>query len=117
MGVPVADRQMLTAEIPSASQCYAGLPGAAPFATTGAIGISDLSSVLEATGEVYGLFAPLAGGSVLPVQTPGNPVLTTVGGQSVPRSACFRMRTHRGSAAGPGGSTTTRSMFSTRRPR
>jgi alpha-L-arabinofuranosidase len=93
MGIPVADRQLLTAEIPPASQCCAGLPGAAPFATTGAIGTPGPGSVLEATGQVYGLFAPLAGGSVLPVQTPGNPVLTTVGGQTVPTLSVLAVRT------------------------
>jgi len=93
LGVPVADRQLLAAEIPPPSQCCAGLPGAAPFATTGAIGTPGPDTVLEATGEVYGLFAPLADGSVLPVQTTGNPVLTTVGGNSVPVLSVLAVRT------------------------
>lgn len=82
-GIPVADRQLLTAEIPPPDQCCAGLPGAAPFATTGAIGTPGPHTVTEATGLVYNLFAPLRGGTVLPSTTAGNPVLTTVGGQAV----------------------------------
>lgn len=93
MGIPVADRQLLAAGIPPPSQCCAGLPGAAPFATTGAIGTPGPGSVLEATGQVYGLFTPLAGGRVLPVQTPGNPALTTVGGQPVPTLSVLAVRT------------------------
>lgn len=95
LGIPVADRQLLTAEIPPPSQCCVGLPGAAPFATTGAIGTPGPDTVLEATGEVYSLFAPLADGSVLPVQTTGNPVLTTVGGHSVPALSVLAVRTAR----------------------
>ena len=36
-GINVADRQVLTGEQPAAANVAAGLPGAAPFATTGAI--------------------------------------------------------------------------------
>ena len=83
MGIPVADRQLVVADIPAASQCCAKLPGAAPYASTGAIGTPGPSTVLEATGELYALFAGLAGGRVLPASTLDNPVLASVGGQDV----------------------------------
>ncbi|HXW79640.1 MAG TPA: hypothetical protein VEJ84_09075, partial [Acidimicrobiales bacterium] len=83
LGVPVADRQLVAAEIPTASKCCAKLPGADPYASTGAIGTPGPGTVLEATGEVYALFAGLAGGSVLPAATLNNPVLATVDGQDV----------------------------------
>ena len=83
LGIPVADRQLVAAEIPSAAHCCAKLPGAAPYASTAAIGTPGPGTVLEATGQVYALFAGLAGGSVLPAATLDNPVLATVGGQRV----------------------------------
>jgi alpha-L-arabinofuranosidase len=83
LGVPVADRQLVSAEIPTASRCCTKLPGADPYATTGAIGTSGKGTVLEATGELYALFAGLGGGAVLPTVTLHNPVLATVGGQEV----------------------------------
>lgn len=82
-GIPVADRQLLTAAIPPPDACCNGLPGAAPYATTGAIGTPGPDTVAEATGLVYNLFANLGGGTVLPTDTSDNPVLTTVGGQAV----------------------------------
>ncbi len=76
LGIPVADRQLLTAEIPPPDKCCTSLPGNAPYATTGAIGTPGPDTVLEATGLAYNLFAPLASGTVLPVQATDNPVLT-----------------------------------------
>ncbi len=83
LGIPVADRQLVAAEIPAATQCCAKLPGAAPYASTGSIGTPGPGTVLEATGELYELFAGLAGGRVLPAVTLDNPVLATVDGQDV----------------------------------
>lgn len=76
LGIPVGDRQILTGEIPPPDQCCAALPGHAPFATTGAIGTPGPNTVVEATGLAYHLFAPLSGGTLLPVQAIGNPTLT-----------------------------------------
>jgi alpha-L-arabinofuranosidase len=83
LGLPVADRQLVAAEVPPASHCCAKLPEAAPYATTGGIGTPGPRTVLEATGEVYNLFAAMAGGRVLPSATLHNPVLATVGRQAV----------------------------------
>ena len=79
----MADRQLVAAEIPKASQCCSKLPGAGPYATTGAIGTPGPGTVLEATGEVYALFAGLPGGRPVPEATLHDPVLATVGGQNV----------------------------------
>jgi alpha-N-arabinofuranosidase len=76
LGIPVADRQLLTAEIPPPDKCCTSLPGNAPYATTEAIGTPGPDTVLEATGLAYKLFAPLGGGTALPVQATDNPVLT-----------------------------------------
>jgi alpha-L-arabinofuranosidase len=83
LGIPAADRQLVAAEIPAAPHCCAKLPGAAPYASTGSIGTPGPGTVLEATGQLYQLFAGLAGGSVLPAVTLDDPLLATVGGQDV----------------------------------
>ncbi len=83
LGIPVADRQLVAAEIPTPSKCCGKLPGAAPYASTGAIGTPGPSTVLEATGELYALFASLEGGRVVPAATGDDPALVTVGGQEV----------------------------------
>ena len=83
LGIPVADRQILAGQIPPASHCCARLPAGAPYASTGAIGTPGPGTVLEATGELYSLFARLGGGSVLAAATLHNPVLATVAGQHV----------------------------------
>jgi alpha-N-arabinofuranosidase len=83
LGIPVADRQLLTAELPPADQVTTGLPGAAPFAVTGAITTLGPSTVVQPTGLYLGLMKPLAGGALLPSTVAGNPVLTTSGTSSV----------------------------------
>jgi alpha-N-arabinofuranosidase len=83
LGVPVADRQLLTAELPAADQVTAGLPGAAPFAVTGAITTPGPTPVVQPTGLYLGLMKPLAGGTLLASTVVGNPVLTTSGASSV----------------------------------
>ncbi|HTT89174.1 MAG TPA: hypothetical protein VMF65_06425 [Acidimicrobiales bacterium] len=83
LGTPVADRQIAAGEIPrAATPCCTKLPGGDPYATTAAIGTPGPGTVLEATGELYGLLAGLGGGTLLPVTTDNNPVLATVGGQT-----------------------------------
>jgi alpha-N-arabinofuranosidase len=77
LGIPVADRQLLDAELPAAPAVTAGLPGAAPFATTGAITTPGPQTVVQPTGEYLALMEPLAGGSLLPATVTGNPVLAT----------------------------------------
>ncbi|HEY3771988.1 MAG TPA: alpha-L-arabinofuranosidase C-terminal domain-containing protein [Solirubrobacteraceae bacterium] len=79
LGVPVADRQLLDAELPAASAVTAGLPGAAPFATTGAITTPGPQSVVQPTGEYLALMEPLAGGSLLGATVSGNPSLESSG--------------------------------------
>jgi hypothetical protein len=83
LGIPVADRQLLTAELPAADQVTAGLPGAAPFAVTGAITTPGPTPVVQPTGLYLGLMKPLAGGTLLASTVVGNPVLTTSGASSV----------------------------------
>jgi alpha-N-arabinofuranosidase len=82
LGIPVADRQLLDAELPAASAVTTGLPGAAPFATTGAITTPGPQSVVQPTGEYLALMEPLAGGSLLDATVSGNPLLTTAGPSS-----------------------------------
>lgn len=83
LGIPVADRQLLAAEIPPPSNCCAGLPGAAPYASTASIGTPGPDTVAEATGELYSAFAPLAGGTLLSTQTIENPTLPRAGASDV----------------------------------
>ncbi len=82
LGIPVADRQLLDAELPAASAVTTGLPGAAPFATTGAITTPGPQSVVQPTGEYLALMEPLAGGSLLDATVSGNPMLATSGPSS-----------------------------------
>jgi alpha-L-arabinofuranosidase len=83
LGIPVADRQLLTAELPAATAVTSGLPGAAPFAVTGAITTPGPTTVVQPTGLYLGLMKPLAGGALLPSTVAGNPVLTTSGASAV----------------------------------
>lgn len=76
LGIPVANRQILTGVIPPPDQCCLGLPGAAPNATTAAIGTPGPRTVLEATGMVYGLFEPFGNAWLMPVEVSDNPVIT-----------------------------------------
>jgi alpha-N-arabinofuranosidase len=75
LGVPVADRQLLDAELPAPSAVTAGLPGAAPFATSGAITTPGPQTVVQPTGEYLALMEPLAGGSLLDATVSANPAL------------------------------------------
>jgi alpha-N-arabinofuranosidase len=77
LGVPVADRQLLTAELPPAGAVTAGLPGAAPFAVTGAITTPGPQTVVQPTGQYLALMAPLASQALLPSSVSGNPTITT----------------------------------------
>jgi alpha-N-arabinofuranosidase len=83
LGVPVADRQLLTAEQPAPANVTQGLPGAAPYAVTGAIVTPGPQTIAEPTGLYLGLMRPLAGARLLPAQTSGNPQLTTAAGAPV----------------------------------
>jgi alpha-N-arabinofuranosidase len=89
LGIPVADRQLLDAQLPDPSSVTAGLPGAAPFAATGAITTpgelapASSETVVQPTGLVLGLMKPLAGGAQLSSSIAANPVLTTSGTTSV----------------------------------
>lgn len=75
LGIPVADRQLLDAELPAPSAVTAGLPGAAPFATTGAITTLGPQTVVQPTGEYLALMKPLAGGNLLDATVSGDPAL------------------------------------------
>jgi alpha-N-arabinofuranosidase len=89
LGIPVADRQLLDAQLPDPTAVTSGLPGAAPFAVTGAISTpgelapAGSPTVLEPTGQALGLMKPLAGGALLGTSVAANPVLTTQGTTSV----------------------------------
>jgi alpha-N-arabinofuranosidase len=78
-GITVADRQLLTAEQPAAASVTSGLPGAAPYAVTGAITTPGPDVVVQPTGQYLELFKPLANGTQLGSQILNNPVLTTEG--------------------------------------
>ena len=77
LGVPIADRQLLTAELPAPSAVTAGLPGASPFAVTGAISGPGPQTVVQPTAQYLRLMQPLAGEALLPSQTTQNPQITT----------------------------------------
>jgi alpha-L-arabinofuranosidase len=83
LGVPVADRQLLDAEQPDAADVTHGLPGAAPFAVTGAIVTPGPQTIAEPTAQYLGLMRPLAGGRLLTARTNGDPQLTTADGAPV----------------------------------
>ena len=84
LGVPIADRQLLTAELPGASAVTAGLPGASPFAVTGAITTPGPQTVVQPTAQYVRLMAPLAGQALLPSSTSANPqIATTSSGTAV----------------------------------
>jgi hypothetical protein len=76
LGIPVADRQLLDAELPLPGLVSNGLPGAAPFATSGAIVTSGPQTVVQPTGEFLTLMRPLAGGSLLGTTMTADPSLT-----------------------------------------
>ncbi len=80
-GIQVADRQVLDAEEPAADAVtdYGGLPGAAPYAVTGAIVTPGPDTIVEPTGEYFELFKPLAGGTLLDTKMLNNPPLTASG--------------------------------------
>jgi alpha-N-arabinofuranosidase len=75
LGIPVADRQLLDAELPAPSAVTAGLPGAAPFATSGAITTPGPQTVVQPTGEYLALMMPLAGGNLLPATVSADPTI------------------------------------------
>jgi alpha-L-arabinofuranosidase len=75
LGIPVADRQLLAAELPDPGAVTAGLPGAAPFATSGAITTPGPDTVVQPTGEYLALMRPLAGGLRLDATVTGDPSL------------------------------------------
>jgi alpha-N-arabinofuranosidase len=77
LGVPVADRQLLTAELPAPAAVTSGLPGAAPFAVTGAITTPGPQTVVQPTAQYMRVMSPLADTQLLPSQVDGNPTLTT----------------------------------------
>ena len=66
MGVPVANRQLLAGPV--------AVGGTLPLKATSAI-TPGPDSFVTASGEIFNLFAPLAGGSLLDVQEPRNPAL------------------------------------------
>lgn len=76
LGIPVADRQLLDAELPDPTAVTAGLPDAAPFAASGAITTPGPQTVVQPTGEYLALMSPLADGSLLPVTVSGDPSIS-----------------------------------------
>jgi alpha-N-arabinofuranosidase len=88
LGIEVADRQLLSGELPAPSLVGRGLPAGAPYAATSAILTPGPDTVVEPTGDYLGLFKPLAGGELVSSKVSGDPVLaaegeTTVGDLSV----------------------------------
>lgn len=77
LGLPVADRQLLSAELPPPNAVGGMLPGAAPFATTGAVVTPGPETVVEPTGSYLELFAPFAGATEIAATVAGNPVLAS----------------------------------------
>jgi alpha-N-arabinofuranosidase len=88
-GIQVADRQLLSAELPAPNAVTTGLPNAAPYAVTGAIVTpgpnTGSNTIVEPTGQYFQLFKPLAGGTLLGATTSNNPTLsgTSTGALSV----------------------------------
>ncbi len=77
LGIPVADRQLLDAELPTPSAVTNGLPDAAPFATSGAITTPGPQTVVQPTGEYLALMTPLASGNLLPATVSADPTISS----------------------------------------
>ena len=93
LGVPVADRQVLAGEAPPPTQCCRNVLVAAPKVTTAAIETPGPDTVVQPTGSVYHLFAPLAGGTVVAAKTTGrDPFLATDGRKAVPALSVLAVR-------------------------
>lgn len=101
LGIPVADRQLLAGVIPPAAQCCVGLPQGSPYATTASIGGAGSpggaanATVLEATGQVYNLFAPLAGTHLVSSALTGNPLLVSYKGYQIATLSLLTARSAR----------------------
>jgi hypothetical protein len=92
IGLPVADRQLLAGAAPPPTECCRNVLVAAPYVTTAAIETPGPDTILQPTGEIYNLFAPLAGGVMLPVAIAGNPSLATVDRSPVPALSVLAVR-------------------------
>jgi hypothetical protein len=83
LGVPVADRQLLNAELPPASLTTASLRHLAPWSAGGAIVTGGARTVVEPAGQMLELMKPLAGERRLGIAVSHDPRLTTAGGHPI----------------------------------
>jgi alpha-L-arabinofuranosidase len=83
LGVPVADRQLLDAELPPAALTTDSLRHIAPWSAGGAIVTDGTRTVVEPAGQMLELMKPLAGERRLGISVAADPRLTTAGGHPI----------------------------------
>jgi alpha-N-arabinofuranosidase len=83
LGVPVADRQLLDAELPPASLTTSSLRHIAPWSAGGAIVTDGTRTVVEPPGQMLELMKPLAGERRLGISVAADPKLTSAGGHPI----------------------------------
>jgi hypothetical protein len=83
LGIPVADRQLLNAELPPAALTTASLRHIAPWSAGGAIVTGGARTVVEPAGQMLELIKPLAGERRLGIAVSHDPQLTTAGGHPI----------------------------------
>jgi alpha-N-arabinofuranosidase len=83
LGVPVADRQLLNAELPPAALTTASLRHIAPWSAGGAIVTDGSRTVVEPAGQMLELMKPLAGERRLGIAVSDDPRLTMAGGHPI----------------------------------
>ena len=83
LGIPVADRQLLDAELPLPGETTDTLRHIAPSAAGGAIVTDGARTVVEPTGQVFGMMRPLAGEQRLGIAVASDPQLTLAGGHRI----------------------------------
>jgi alpha-L-arabinofuranosidase len=83
LGVPIADRQLLDAQLPPAALTTASLRHIAPWSAGGAIVTDGLRTVVEPPGQMLALMKPLAGERRLGLSVARDPQLTTAGGHPI----------------------------------
>ena len=76
LGIPVADRQLLDAELPPADETTHSLRHIAPASAGGAIVTDGARSVIEPTGQMFEMMRPLAADRRLGISVAADPQLT-----------------------------------------
>jgi alpha-N-arabinofuranosidase len=83
LGIPVADRQLLNAELPPATLTTSSLRHLAPWSAGGAMVDAGTRTVVEPAGQMLELMKPLAGERRLGIAVADDPRLTVAGGHPI----------------------------------